>query len=575
MISLKTITSLCLLLLFFPGLAQKKDLFSINGTIGIFQDWYSMHATPKDSVLPRRPSSLTRIQFAPTFNIGPVSLPFNINVTTKQTNVITPQVPNQNINQFLQNPLNNISFNPSYKWAQLLLGTQLPRFSELTAGDLTAFGAGFRLTPGKYRITFFHGVSQRAIEPDTANFINGIYKQTLTGFQLGYGREEESYFNFNFVQAKDDTNSVSQRPSGINPKQGVTTSVDGQKKFKQGWIIKGEMAGSIFNRNLLSVLPDSSNPKFLFFSTKDNFHSGYAGSFSAGKETDKYTASIKAKYLDENFIPAAYPFALTDIFEYTFNTSFKTWKQKLYFNGSIGQRFNNVSGNASTTSKQLIGNANLNVQFNDNWTLSSSFSNYGFRNINTTTQQKIENISSDFSISPTFSKQSERIYHLVTASYNRSHFKDYDYITTISSTNNSTLILFLYSQTYLQIPLNVTGSISYFKNNSSFGDYSLGNLSFEMGYKFVKNKLNTTIRFDYNSINFASYTPNTNLLTTLSVKYKLRKDWMMNLQGMVNMLNYGTERPGIRYTEDMLRTSLVYNFDSKNWKKKALSNTIQ
>lgn len=565
---MKLIILLCLLVLFLPGLTQEKNIFSANGTVGVFQDWYSLHSTPKDSVQPRRPSSLTRIQFAPTFNLGPFSLPFNINITTRQTNVITPQVPNQNINQFLQNPLNNISFNPSYKWTQLLLGTQLPRFSELTAGDLTAFGYGFRLTPKKYRITFFHGVSQRAVEPDTANFINGIYKQTLTAFQLGYGKEDDTYINFNIVEAKDDTNSVSQRPAGINPKQGLTTSFEGQKKIKNGWFAKAEAAGSVFNRNLLSALPDSSHPKFLFFNTKDNFHSGYAGSFSAGRETEKYNVSIKTKYLDENFIPAAYPFALTDIFEYTFNTSFKAWKRKINFNGSIGQRFNNVSGNANTTSKQLIGNADVNIQFNDNWSVNSSFSNYGFRNINSTTSQKIENISNDFSISPTFTRQTERIYHLVTASYNRSHFKDYDYITTISSVNNSTLVLFLYSQTYLLIPLNVTGSLSYFKNNSSFGDYTLGNVSFEVGYKFAKNKLGMNIRIDYSSIQFAGYTSNTNLLTTLSLKYKVRKDLLFTLQGMINAFSYGTERPGISYTEDILRTSLVYNFDSRNWKKK-------
>ncbi|MFI5133531.1 MAG: hypothetical protein ACHQEB_04300 [Chitinophagales bacterium] len=565
---MRTIALFFLLALFLPGLAQEKNSFSVNGTVGIFQDWYSLQSSPKDSVLPRRPSSLTRIQFAPAFNIGPFSLPFNINITAKQTNVVTPQIPNQNINQFLQNPLNNISFNPSYKWAQLLLGTQLPRFSELTAGDLTAFGAGFKLTPGKYRITFFHGVSQRAIEPDTANFITGIYKQKLTAFQLGYGKEEETYINFNIVSAKDVTNSVSQRPAGINPKEGITTSFDGQKKFKEGWFIKGEAAGSVFNRNLLSVLPDSSSRKFLLFSTRDNFHPGYAGSFAVGKQTDKYNINVKAKYLDENFIPAAYPFALTDIFDYTLNTSFKAWKQKINFTGSIGQRFNNVSGNASSTSKQIIGNGNLNVQFNDNWSLNTSFSNYGFRNVTTNTQQKIDNISNDFSLSPTYTKQTEKIYHLVTATYNRSHFKDYDFITSISSTNNSTLVLFLYSQTYLLIPLNAAGSISYFKNNSSFGDYTLGNISFEAGYRFAKNKLSSNIRFDYNSIQFTGYTSNTNLLTTLSLKYKVRKDLLWTIQGMINLFNYGTERPGVSYTEDILRTSLVYNFDSHNWKKK-------
>lgn len=557
------------LLTIFYSKAQTNKLFSANGTIGIFQDWYSLHSTPKDSVLPRRPSSLTRIQFAPTLNLGPISLPFNINISLQQTNIITPKIPNESISQFLQNPINHISFNPSYKWAQLLLGTQLPRFSELTAGDLSAFGYGFTLTPGKHHIYFFHGISQRAIEPDTAHYINGVYKQIMNGFQWGIGNEFAAHLNFNFVQIKDDTNSVIIRPPGINPRQGFTTSLEGKKILNQGWFIQSEAAGSVFNRNILSQLPDSSHPKFLLISTKNNFHAGYAGNLAIGKESRIYTISIKARYLDENFIPAGYPFALTDIVEYTFNTAIKAWKQKLNFNGSFGQRFNNVSHVASTTSKQLIGNANLNINFNENWSLTSSFSNYGFRNVNNTMTQKIENISSDFSLSPSYTKQSEKIYHFATFSYNRSRFKDYDYITTITSTNNSSHFLLLYSQTYLKIPLTITGSLSYFTNNSSFGNYTSGNVSFEAGYKFVNNKLSSTIRLDYNTLQFSGYTSNTNLLTTLSFKYKWQKNIILSLQGMINSFQYGTERPGIRYAENMLRTSLVYNFDTKNWKKKS------
>lgn len=549
--------------------AQEKKIFSVNGTVGVFQDWYSLRSTPKDSVLPRRPSSLTRIQFASIFNIGRFSLPVNINITTPQTNVVTPKIPNQSVNQFLQNPLNNINFSPSYKWIQLLLGTQLPRFSELTAGDLTVFGAGFKLIPGKYRVTLFHGISQRGIEPDTANFINGIYKQQFTGLQLGYGNEEESCINLNLVRVRDDTNSIASRPPGINPREGLTTSLEGQRKWKEsGWFVKGEAAASVFNRNLLSNSLDSSTEKFLFFATRSNFKPGYAGSFSAGQEKDLYSFGFKTKYLDEKFIPAAYPFTLTDIFEYTLNTSFKAWKKRLYFSGSLGQRFNNVSGNANSTSKQLIGNANLNMQFDENWSLGTSFSNYGFRNVYSITQQKVENISIDFNLSPTYSKQTENIFHLVTASYNRSRFKDYDFISNISSSNNSSMILLFYSQTYLKIPLNAAISISHFKNNSSFGDYRLSNLSFEAGYHFAKNKLNTNLKFDYSGIAFAGFSYNNNLLTTLSLKYKIRNNLLWTMQGMINLFTYGTERPGVEYTENMLRTSVLFNFDSSIRKKK-------
>src|ERR1017187_6584864 len=170
-----------------------QDHVHISGDIGLYGDFYRMNSSGDSAIQPRRPGTLIRLLFNPTISYKDFSLPFTIMLCPQQTNVVTPLSNSGNIMDFIENPLNNVGIAPKYKWVQLLLGSQTPYYSDLTLGNLPVFGAGINLTPGKFRFSFFTGISQRAIEMDTSKNIPGSYKRTFYSAKIGYGREDSSH----------------------------------------------------------------------------------------------------------------------------------------------------------------------------------------------------------------------------------------------------------------------------------------------------------------------------------------------------------------------------------------------
>ena len=177
---------------FFAGkvVAQTKPGFSISGTMGVSYDGYGLITNPSASSFytPRRPWNLVRFSFQPTMSFGDFKLPFNFNFSPMRNNFGSspfgfgglPGFPKQTFMQWVTNPMNSIGINPSYKWAELQLGTQYLKYSDLSTGDIGAFGYGISLKPGKFRFKFFRGVSQQAFQPYIPSHASSIcwYIQT-------------------------------------------------------------------------------------------------------------------------------------------------------------------------------------------------------------------------------------------------------------------------------------------------------------------------------------------------------------------------------------------------------------
>ncbi|MBK7434279.1 MAG: hypothetical protein IPI66_10490 [Chitinophagaceae bacterium] len=145
-----------------------KKLVEVSGTAGISYEGYGLSRRPSGwlGYSPRKPWNQVRFNFTPTFKFGKnFSLPFNFNFAAIPTNFAGPYagLAKQNFGQFITNPMNNFGLNPKYKWAELQLGTQYLKYSELSTGDIGVFGAGFDLRPGVYRIKFFTGISQQGV----------------------------------------------------------------------------------------------------------------------------------------------------------------------------------------------------------------------------------------------------------------------------------------------------------------------------------------------------------------------------------------------------------------------------
>ena len=130
--------------------AEKPGSFKINGNMGFFYDWYGYSQQDYETFRPKYPEHLIRFSFHSTISAGKYfSMPLGVDITNQQTSYLLPALPEERFIDYVQNPRNNISINPTYKWAKVFLGTQIPAYSPLTTGDIPVFGAGVQLNPGR------------------------------------------------------------------------------------------------------------------------------------------------------------------------------------------------------------------------------------------------------------------------------------------------------------------------------------------------------------------------------------------------------------------------------------------
>ena len=187
--------------LFAQDVKEKvKEKLNISGTMGVSYEGYGLHRSPSGwtGYQPRKPWNQVRFNFTPNFKFSKnFSLPFNFNFAAIPTNFAGPYagIKKPNFGQFITNPMNSFGLNPKYKWAELQLGTQYLKYSELSTGDIGVFGIGFDLRPKTFLFKFFTGISQQGINytagPPT---VVGAYKRRNWMAQIGTEKEGKYLF---------------------------------------------------------------------------------------------------------------------------------------------------------------------------------------------------------------------------------------------------------------------------------------------------------------------------------------------------------------------------------------------
>ncbi|MBK7559209.1 MAG: hypothetical protein IPI54_13590 [Chitinophagaceae bacterium] len=205
--------------------AAVKEKLNISGTMGITYEGYGLTRNPSGwtGYNARRPWNQVRFNFSPNFKFGKnFSLPFNFNFAAIPTNFAGPYagIKKQNFGQFITNPMNSFGINPKYKWAELQLGTQYLKYSDLSTGDIGVFGVGFDLRPKTFLFKFFTGISQQGINylagPPT---VTGAYKRRNWMAQIGTEKEGSYLFAFNIAKGKDVPSSSAPPPLTVRPRK--------------------------------------------------------------------------------------------------------------------------------------------------------------------------------------------------------------------------------------------------------------------------------------------------------------------------------------------------------------------
>jgi hypothetical protein len=553
--------------------SKAKEKLNVSGTIGVTYEGYGLNRRPTGwtGYQPRRPWNQVRFNFTPNFKFGKnFSLPFNFNFAAIPTNFAGPYagIKKQNFGQFITNPMNSFGLNPKYKWAELQLGTQYLKYSDLSTGDIGVFGIGFDLRPKTFLFKFFTGISQQGINyvagPPT---VVGAYKRRNWMAQIGTEKEGKYLFSLNFAKGKDVPNSAAPPPVTVRPQEGIVISLVSELTLDKGFYFKAEGAQSTFTKDLATPLSPVLKSLKPFIEAHTSTLTDYAGQASVGRKSTNFDIGVTVKYLGAGFQTIGYPFLQSDKLDYTLNTRVNAWKNKMNIVANLGQRVNNVN-NTALKAKQFIGNLNWYTQFNDNFSLNINYNNFGFQTASGMNPYGIKNVSNDLGINPTFTFTGKKIMHLLSISYNYSKYDERDVMTGLTTSNNTHTALLTYVPTYLEKDISPDFSVLYFYNNVPGTKITLFTISTALSMQAAKKKLKLRGQLQYTLGKLNSFSSSNNLIASCNIDFKLTKKLSWNTFLTTNYFKYGNEiiPNGANYLESTCRTGFQYRFDTKKEK---------
>ncbi len=552
-----------------------KEKLKVSGTMGITYEGYGLSRSPSGwtGYQPRRPWNQVRFNFTPTFNLGQhFTLPFNFNFAAIPTNFAGPYagIKKQNFGQFITNPMNSFGINPKYKWAELQLGTQYLKYSDLSTGDIGVFGIGFDLRPKTWRFKFFNGISQQGINYFAGTpTVTGAYKRRNYMFQIAKEAEGKYLFAINFAKGKDVPASSAPPPLTIRPQEGVVISIVSDVYVEKGIYFKAEGAQSTFTKDVATPLTTLLKGLKPFMEAHTSTITDFAGQLSVGKKSTNFDIGLTSKYLGAGFQTVGYPYQQSDRLDYTLNTRFNGWKDKnktykINVVASVGRRVNNVR-NTALKASQFIGNLNWFTQFNDHWSLNVNYNNFGFQSASGTNPFGIKNVSNDLGFNPTYTWSNTKMNHLISLSYNYSKYDERDVITGLTTSNNTHTALLTYVPSYFDRDISPDFSVLYFYNDVPLAKIKLFTISSALSMTAAKKRLQLRGQLQYTWGKLNSFSSNNNLIASCNVDYKITKKLSWNTFLTTNYFKYGNEITpiGANYLETMSRTGIQYSFDTK------------
>ncbi len=549
----------------FAQANKKKSFVRQSGQVSISYNGYDAQAINYPTFRPRYESNIMALNANYNIQIGKYfSLPFGVHISNRKKSYNLPELPQENLVTYVQNPRNNIHIDPTYKWAKLHLGTHTPQYSTLTTGNIQVFGAGFELTPGKFILSGNYGKSQIAIEPDSLLNIQGAYRQELWGARIGFGDVNGSKFTLNLVKVQDDPTSVIQQPIGLTPAEGLTFSPLVEFKLGKKIKIKTETSGSAFTQNTLSDSIPFHNEtldmarKYFTINALSKFDVAHESRIDY--QAKHFGIGGEVKFVGPGYRPAGYYAMETDYLDYKVNTKFDLLKKKINFVGTIGLRTNNVRQTIIQTTQRIIGATSLKLKLSKAFSIMASYANFGMNNNSASFYQRVEYVNNSIRIAPTLRFKRPNVQHQISAGWKKGKFKQFD-VNVLDYTNRNTQSFNAnYRARFKQIPLTVGLSGLYSENKSTISNFNLMNMGLNLSYKLFNKKLKPSLTIAYSQFERDGFSPSKRVKTQLKMKYKVNKKLNIKMGYTINWNRYGTARPGAELIENKFQTTISKKF---------------
>ncbi|MBI5647227.1 MAG: hypothetical protein HY962_09880 [Ignavibacteriae bacterium] len=543
----------------------------VSGGATLTGDVYMFESDPDGANRPRRPANLWRLILTPTVTVGDwLTLPFNIMLSSRETGVTTPASSSSSFASFLQNPGNTIGMlriSPRLSWASFHIGTHVPMYSELSSGDGQVFGAGFDLRPGKVRFSASAGTIQRSIEPDSAANIRGAYARWIYLAKLGYGSEDGSHVDLNFVRAKDDARSVARPVAGVDPQEGALITANTRVKLSEIMYLTGEAGTSIFTHDMNATdLANADKALNGIIRQRISSRQDYAGMLAFTITKPDWGVRALARYIGAGYVALGYPFLQPDRLEFALSPRVQLFENRLNVNATVGNRTNNLADTKSETSNQFIGSFNALGIVNDDVSVSLSYSNFGVRNNTSSDTLRIESVAQSLNLTPTYTIPTDAVIHTVSASYARDIFDDYNVVSGAANSNVTQSLMALYSASFIRLPLALNASVNRLTNDLPSGPLTLLSATLGASYRFLAGRLAPSFALTWSQsrvdVPGDERGNDAQIYVRLSLRWQVAKALTWNVAVSNNAYEYAPSRtrPGSTFNELFVQTSLATTF---------------
>jgi len=288
-----------------------------------------------------------------------------------------------NYNKSFQQPFNQCSLHPTYKWVTLHAGYCSMTFSPYTLSGHTFLGAGVELSPpGVFRFSAMYGRLQKSIAPDTSN-VNAkpAYERVGFGFKTGITKDN-SMVEVTLFKAKDKINSLGQviPDTILAPQENLVLSINGKTAIVQNLTLSAEVAGSSYTKNLFTGSQTGASGNIYTFTGlfKKRQSSAVYHAFKSGVAyvLGKSTMGIGYERVEPGYVTLGAYYSNSDFENYTVNASTVLFKDKINLSVNTGLQHDNLDGKKASRTNRVVSSLNIGYAASEKLNLSGSYSNF-------------------------------------------------------------------------------------------------------------------------------------------------------------------------------------------------------
>ncbi|OFX44959.1 MAG: hypothetical protein A2X13_15470 [Bacteroidetes bacterium GWC2_33_15] len=289
-----------------------------------------------------------------------------------------------NQNSSFQQPFNQYSLHPYYKWIRAHLGYTSMTFSPYTLSGHLFYGAGLELTPGdKFKIEMMYGRLNKSVGFDSTSTNNTpSYKRMGYGLKLGY-KLKSGVIEAIFFRSKDDKGSLDSIPLdlGLTPQENLVLSLKTTQTIVKGLNIGFEYSASALTSD--SRLGQSSNqPNNIFKYTGPFFNannsSAYFNAFNATLQYSFNVSSLALRYerIDPEYQTHGAYYFTNDLENIAINASTSLLKQKVNVSANVGIQRDDLENQKISNMQRVVTSFNVGINATEKLNISLSYSNF-------------------------------------------------------------------------------------------------------------------------------------------------------------------------------------------------------